>query len=235
MFKKSFARVLRFVAGKEVQDNGQAFQALWWVARLTSILCIGMFFVILGLCAVIVSMFPLKEVQPMLVTAQDKSQQIIKIEPLEKGAKGWELVAHQLARQYVKERETIDGHTELARWRLLTLFSSQELDQQFRAQMDIENPLSPLKKFKDRGIQRKINIIRSTSLAPRAPDMWEVEWESVDIDSKELTETKAYWVSVLSVEFIEQEVKVEDQYCNPIGFRVTHYTVDNRQLGENQC
>lgn len=235
MINRVLAVLFSFIAGGEVNDNGQAYQALWWVARLTSILCIGMFLVIMALSAVIIALFPLKEVKPMLLSAQDRTNQIVKIEPLEKEAKGWDLVVHNLVRQYVKDRETIDCHTEPYRWQRLALFTSIELEQLFRQQMDPENKHSPLKQFSERGIKRSVNIIRSTSLAPRAPDIWEVEWASVDLDSKEGTQSKAQWVSTLTLEFQEREVKLEDQFINPIGLSVTHYSVDNKQFrGEGE-
>ncbi len=217
---------------KKVIDNGQSYYAIWWVARASLISCIIEGLVIIALIIFLCSLFPLKEIRPMLLTTQDKANQVVKVEPLEKNTKGWDLLMEKLAQQYVLDRETIDCHTEQYRWQKLALFSSEELNASFAAQMTLKNPESPLKQFADNGITRTVHIVSSVGLGPSAPDLWQVEWGSVDTDSNTHHQTRGHWVSTLTVNIEERSVSAEDQYVNPIGFTVVHYSVSHKQMPE---
>jgi len=210
-------------------NTGQSYQALWWVARTTTIACIVLFLVNLSLAAVIWALIPLKEIKPMLFTSSTKANQVIHIEPLEKGTKGLELLMETLARQYVELRETFDFQTENYRWQKVCWFSSPELGDAFQYQMSKQASNSPFEQFKQRGFTRAINIISSTSLAPSAPNVWQVDWESLDRDPKTGLETRSLWISTITAECQERAVNLEDQYINPIGFTVIHYTVASKQ------
>ena len=209
-------------------DTGQSFYALWWVARTSSIGCIVLFLSNLTLAAIIWSLFPLKEIRPMLFSTTEKANQVVRIEPMEKGSQGFLLMMESLARQYVELRETFDFQSEPHRWKKVDGFSSTELSALFQQQMDPRESSSPCKQFKDRGITRSVNIISSVHLAPSAPDVWQVEWESIDQDPKTGLQTRGHWISTLTAACQTRAVNLEDQYLNPIGFTVIQYTVNTK-------
>ena len=78
-----------------------------WIARAFAI---GMF---LSLCLNVVlgiainALSPLIRVEPMLVTFKDHSEQLVKIEPFERGTSGFELMTESLVRDYVLSRHEI--------------------------------------------------------------------------------------------------------------------------------
>lgn len=78
-----------------------------WIARAFAI---GMF---LSLCLNVVlgvaigTLSPLVRVEPMLLTFKDRSEQIVKIEPFERGTSGFELMTEALVRDYVLSRHEI--------------------------------------------------------------------------------------------------------------------------------
>lgn len=209
-----------------MENTGQSFRAIWWVARTTSIACMVLFLTNIATISVIYVMLPLKEIKPMLFSTQDKVNQVVHIEPLEKGTRGRDLLMETLARQYVELREVFDFQTESTRWQKAYWFSSEELGRSFQAQMGEQD--SPYEQFKQRGITRSVIIKNSASVGPSAPNVWLVEWESVDRDPKTGSETHGFWTSTISAECIDRAVNLEDQYVNPIGFSVTHYTVSNQ-------
>ncbi len=209
-----------------MEDTGQSYRAIWWVARTTSIACIVLFLTNIASISVIFSMLPLKEIKPMLFSTQDKVNQVVHIEPLEKGMRGYDLLMETLARQYVELREVFDFQTESIRWQKAYWFSTEELGHSFQAQMSGQN--SPYEQFKQRGITRSVIIKNSASVGPSAPNVWLVEWESIDRDPKTGTENHGYWTSTITAECVERAVNLEDQYLNPIGFSVSHYTVSNQ-------
>lgn len=210
-------------------NTGQSYIALWWVARTTTITCIVLFLVIIALTAVICALVPLKEIKPMLFTTEAKTNQVVHIEPIEKGTQGLDLLMETLARQYVELRETFDFQTEELRWKKVFWFSSTELGEAFHYQMTKQGSNSPFEQFKQRGITRSVNIINSANLAPSAPNVWQIDWESIDRDPKTGAEVRALWVSTITAETQKRVVNFDDQYINPIGFTVMHYTVASKQ------
>ena len=162
----------------------------------------------------------------MLFSTQNQANQVVHIEPLEKGTKGRALLMETLSRQYVELRETFDFQTDVGRWQKAFWFSSEELGHSFQSQMGAQD--SPYAQFKQRGITRSVIIKNSAAVGPSAPNVWIVEWESIDRDPKTGTEHHGFWLSTITADCVERMVNLEDQYLNPIGFSVTHYTVSNQ-------
>jgi type IV secretion system protein VirB8 len=204
----------------------QEHQKLAWLCRLLMIYASTVTFLVVVLLVGLMMVFPLKQPLPMLVTAAAKSDQVVLIEPIQRNSKGVDLLLETLARQYVLLREPLDFQTEGLRWSQLAYFSSTDLMRSFQQQMDIHNPKSPYMEFQRQSVIRQVTILSSASLAPSAPNVWQVEWESLDRDmqTNELLARKV-WVSTLTASCIEQETIFKDQYLNPVGFTVSHYRV----------
>jgi type IV secretion system protein VirB8 len=175
----------------------------------------------------LISLFPLKEVQPMLISLSDKANQIIKVEPLERTVPGFEIMMEKLSRHYIILRESFDLISEEKRYQELAQFSSDELNTAFWEVINPEKEKSPLKQRLEKGISRSVIIKHCTSLAPDAPNTYQVEWESEDRQNNEVVE-RAHWVSTLTVDLDKSETTYEHQYLNPIGFKVTHYNLTRK-------
>jgi type IV secretion system protein VirB8 len=204
----------------------QEHQKLAWLCRLLMIYASTVTFLVVVLIVALMMVFPLKQPLPMLVTAAAKSDQVVLIEPIQRNSKGVDLLLETLARQYVLLREPLDFQTESLRWSQLAYFSSNDLMRSFQQQMDSHNPKSPYMEFQRQSVIRQVTILSSASLSPSAPNVWQVEWESLDRDmqTNELLARKV-WVSTLTASCIEQETIFKDQYLNPVGFTVSHYRV----------
>jgi type IV secretion system protein VirB8 len=204
----------------------QEHQKLAWLCRLLMIYASTVTFLVVVLLVALMMVFPLKQPLPMLVTAAAKSDQVVLIEPIQRNSKGVDLLLETLARQYVLLREPLDFQTESLRWSQLAYFSSNDLMRSFQQQMDSHNPKSPYMEFQRQSVIRQVTILSSASLSPSAPNVWQVEWESLDRDmqTNELLARKV-WVSTLTASCIEQETIFKDQYLNPVGFTVSHYRV----------
>ena len=207
--------------------TGHAYRTAKWLTHyaVTAALILGL--VCMGLMGVIFALMPLREVRPFLVMTQDRSDQVIRIEPLVLSKKANHMLLDSMVRHYVLLREPIDLQSEPHRWGKVLKFSHEPLAKAFYDLYKQENPQSPFKKFKQEGITRSVVILSSASLAPSAPDVWQVEWDSIDKkDTQEIG--RARWVSTLTISLSKQEISYEDQYLNPIGFEVTHYTVSKK-------
>ena len=202
----------------------ESYKAAQTTARLSTICAVVLGLTVIALICLIIVLFPLKEVQPMLVTLKDKGEQVVRIEPLERNEKAQILLMETLSRQYVSLRETIDLQTEEVRWKHLSLMTGSQLNEEFMSLMKPENQDSPFKKRQEEQVTREIQILSSTSLAPSAPNIFQVEWISRDRHKGQII-GQGHWISTLTVSLEPHEVSLEDQYINPIGFTVTHYTL----------
>ena len=90
--------------------------------------------------------------------------------------------------------------------------------------MKLENKESPLLQYQERDIRRQVYILSSNSLAPRANDIWQVEWEAIDINAKnqKIINRKVY-VSTITVEVRANKSAMEESIINPTGFTVVNY------------
>ncbi len=205
-------------------ESFEAYRAARQVARLTTIISVALAAAVIALVVLLMAMFPLKQVQPMLVTIKDNGEQVVRIEPIDKNVKALEQLKETLARQYVQLRETFDLQTEPNRWRQMSLMSSEELSHDFQELMNPNTASSPFKKRAEEKTTRSVRILSSASLAPSAPDIYQVEWVSEDWHKGQMI-GREQWLTTMTVSLEERAFEYEDQYINPIGFTVNHYTV----------
>jgi type IV secretion system protein VirB8 len=182
----------------------------------------------IGFTGMFLVLFPLKEIQPMFLNVTDKANQVVKIEPIEKTVKGFDLLQEKLARHYVILRESFDLNTEEQRYREVEKFSSPELWDAFWSLVNPESTDSLLKKRQEKKMTRTVIVHSCSSLAPDAPNTYQVEWESIDHQDGAET-ARGRWISTLTVELQPSETSFADQYINPIGFKVIRYSIQTTE------
>ena len=205
-----------------------AFRSYQHLSRVLLMAVIALSLGNIGLMGMFLVLFPLKEIQPMFLNVTDKANQIVKVEPIEKTVQGFDLLQEKLARHYVVLRETFDLITEEQRYHEIEKFSSNELWNAFWVLMNPERSDSPIRKRQEKKITRSVLIHSCASLAPEAPNTFQVEWESVDLQEGQET-ARGRWVSTLAVELQPTETSFTDQYLNPIGFKVVRYSVQKTE------
>lgn len=208
-------------------DTGHAYRTAQWVSHYAVGLAVVLGLVSLSLVGVIFYLLPLKEIRPYLVTTHSRSDQVIEIEPLHLSKKATTMLMDTLVRQYVMMREPIDFQSEPDRWDKVLKFSSDTLAKAFYELYKQENPQSPFIKFKKEDVTRSVIILSSTCLAPSAPDVWQVEWESIDKRGEEEI-GRNRWVSTLTVHLSKRELSHDEQYINPVGMEVQAYVVSRK-------
>ena len=206
----------------------QAYKSYQQITRTLFGLCIVLGLLCLSLGATIIGILPLKEVRPMLIAVSDESKKVIRIEPIKENIQGINLLTEKLVMHYVKQRETIDGITESSRYQEISNMTSKRVWDDYWNFVKLENPKSPLKTFFDNGIRREVHVKNCLSLHATASNTYRVEWTS--IDTKHGDEIKKQkWISTLAVSFEPQNVRVKDQYINPLGLKIIHYTVSKKE------
>jgi type IV secretion system protein VirB8 len=208
-----------------------AYRSYQYLTRILLMAVIALSLGNIGLTGMFLVMFPLKEIQPMFLNVTDKANQVVKVEPIEKSVKGFDLLQEKLARHYVMLRETFDLSTEEQRYQELEKFSSSELWNAFWPLVNPDSADSHLKKRQEKRITRSVIIHSCSSLAPEAPNTYQVEWESIDQQDTQET-SRGSWISTLTVELQPSETSYADQYINPIGFKVIRYSI--QMAGENK-
>ena len=231
VFKRA-AAVAGPAAPIERWDTGQAYRVALWTVRVLAVIACAEGLVIVFLAAAVMSLLPLKEVVPMLLTTGTKQDQIVRVEPFEIGMHGFDILAETMTRRYVELRETIDLQTEVRRWQEVAVLSSPDVFGEFRALMGRENKNSPFERMKAERITRAVNIIAVNVVYPPHPAepaaVYQVEFETVDYRLTQEIERRR-WVASLSVEYQPRAVRYEDRYVNPIGFQVVGYSVAKKE------
>lgn len=209
----------------------QAFRSYGHVTRLLMGICVGLGFLCMTLATVIVGLLPLKEIRPMLIGISDKNQQVVRIEPLKDNVQGIHLLIEKLLMHYVKQRETIDGITESARFQEVAYMTDKNLWADHWNTINPSNQKSPLKAFFDNNVRREVHVVRCVSLQASARNTYRIEWSSLDRRNGEEIKHQR-WVTTLVIAFEPTDVRVEDQYINPLGLKVIHYTIAKKEDNE---
>ncbi len=206
-------------------ETGHAYRTLYWICRLLGVCLLGSFIINFCFCMLFFDLFPLKKVEPLLVTFSPQTEQIVQIEPIATHTEGFALMVESLSREYVKLREDIDLQTEEMRWQKIFNFSAPEVFQAFKQLMSREGE-GLFSKRKNRGLTRHVSI-RSVATLSKLPYIVQVDWDSVDYENGVKTKVQS-WVSTLTIKFETHRVKFEERYHNPCGFYVTTYGVGEK-------
>lgn len=197
-----------------------------WIARAFAI---GMFLslclnVVLGLA--ISALSPLVRVEPMLVTFKDRSEQLVKIEPFQRGTDGFEQMTEALVRDYVLSRhEIVLDEAELRRrWGGRGMVAHRSSTEEYARFVAETAP--KYDEIRQRRLMRTVTVHRVSKIAD---GYWQVEFSTQDFLGGTTKVGEQRWVASLSVGYMPREVSWEDRYMNPLGFIVTGYSVTVEQ------
>ena len=193
-----------------------------WIARAFAI---GMF---LSLCLNVVqgvaigALSPLVRVEPMLVTFKDRSEQLVKIEPFERGTSGFELMTEALVRDYVLSRhEIVLDESELRRrWGGRGIVAHRSSSEEYARFVSETAP--KYDEIRQKRLMRTVTVHRVSKIAD---GYWQVEFATQDFLGGVTKIGEQRWVASLTVGYVTREVSWEDRYMNPLGFIVTGYSV----------
>ena len=215
--------------GRQI-ETGHAYRSLVWVSRLLGFGLLASILMNVTCSVLLMNVFPLKRIEPFLITMSPKTEQIVKIESFEDETQGFDLMTESQARNYVKLREEIDFQTESIRWEQVYWISSSAVFEIFKNLMNTEDGGVYLTR-KNRGLRRSVTIL-SVSTLSNDPRILQVEWQSNDFQEG-FEVLKKNWISTLTVKYEPQKVRFEDRYMNPLGFIVVAYGVTEKDTTED--
>ncbi len=194
-----------------------------WTARAYGIALYLSLLVNIALASAIFTLSPLKRVEPMLVTFSPKSEQVVRIEPFERGTKGFDLMTEKMVGEYVKIREEIlPDEREMSERYTNYIYNRTAADQFSIFQQTASKNFN---EFRTRRINRYVDII----VVNRQGTGYIVEYETTDIDYTGREVQKLSWQATLAVDYVEREIKFSEQYINPLGFTVTSYNTRQKR------
>jgi type IV secretion system protein VirB8 len=223
------------MAGKEIKMlyrkivSFNTFRSFKYLAHVLFSLNILQGLMNIAMVCFVMSLFPLKEIQPMLLSFTDHQNQVVRIQPFARSIEGRKLMTEKLVMRYVELREAIDGITDNQRTKEIHMYSDPPLYEAFRNLVKSDNPKSPVVEFYKKNMTRSVHVKRCLCLEPDAPNTYRIEWESIDYLHNQEVERKQ-WITTLTVKFEARDVKYEDQYMNPLGLTVTNYTISKKEF-----
>jgi type IV secretion system protein VirB8 len=193
-----------------------------WIARAFAI---GMF---LSLCLNVVlgmaigGLAPLVRVEPMLLSFKDRSEQLVKIEPFQRGSSGFELMTEMLVRDYVLSRHEIllDEGEMRRRWGGHGLVAHRSSSEEYARFVAETAP-----RFEALHQARLVRTVSVHRVSKIADGYWQVAFSTQDMTEGRNKIGEERWVASLTVAYVPREVSWEDRYMNPLGFIVTDYSV----------
>lgn len=174
------------------------------------------------LALALVTLLPLKTVQPYVVTVDRQTGEVQLATTLTRArlSENEAIIQAQLA-NYVRVRETFDPTDLQANYRRVQLMSAPDVGRAYVASMAASNPLSPLRRMAS-GETLAIRI-KSVSLLGSGSAL--VRFDADRTQPNGLKTTTPY-ISALSFGFSDRPLREADRFDNPLGFQVIRYRRD---------
>jgi type IV secretion system protein VirB8 len=181
------------------------------------------------LAIALVLLLPLKTTVPYTLLVDRQTGHVEALAPLER-----ETVAPDAALtrsflvQYVIARESFDIDSLQDDYRKVALWSTGEARSRYLAQMQANNPASPLSYLPKRATVR----VEIASVSSLAANRSLVRFTTVRADPGGQQQPPQHWAAVVSYRFSGAEMSAADRLLNPLGFQVTRYRRDAETLPE---
>ncbi|MHA1539011.1 MAG: VirB8/TrbF family protein [Alphaproteobacteria bacterium] len=195
-----------------------------WILRVFAIAFGVSMALNIALAYVAIVMFPLKKVEPFLVTFREKDQQLVQVMPMQKTMAGFDIMTEGLIRQYLSLTEEIMPNEEVMKKRWggvswVAQYSAQDVYLKFN-----RRAMPAMKEFVERNWSRVVTI---NSLEQVAPGFWNVDYETTVLDDlgEAVMPENQRWIASLTVTFQQRRVSYEESLLNPFGFTVTAFGV----------
>lgn len=196
----------------------------WRLALRTAWICAG----ILGLVALaeaiaIMTMLPLKTVEPYTLLVDRQTGYVQALKPMDREALAPDkALTRSMLAQYVIARESFDIDSLKEDYRKVTLWSSGEARERYIALMQASNPVSPLARLPRRAVlSTEIRAISSLG-----PQTILVRFATRRIDQGGQEQAPQLWQAVVTYRFAAGAMSAADRLTNPLGFQVLRYRRD---------
>lgn len=210
---------------QEVKSLNKSFYSAWWVSRVSTIVMLAVTCVALSQAALLLWLFPLKEVKHVLLTAYNKDTQVIEIKPIGNNSKGQHKLMELYSKQFIVDLHTVDGQTEAIRYKKLITMTEEDVKDYVVKTLDMENQNATAKKLIADGITRSVVIRDCQDLSPEAPNTFRISWKLLELEKDTHVQKRTYFVSLVKAKSKVKTLSVEEEDLNPIGYTVIGYSI----------
>jgi len=208
-----------------------AHRRLAWMLRLVSMICIGLFMVVLVLVSAISELVPLQKVQMGLVRIEERDGRavpvdpasLVRVLPITRETPGFDLMMEAFVRRYARVLLEIDGVSQGERMREANIHSDTDWWKRFMTERKAE-----IDKAIDSGLTRSI-VVESADRISMRDNVGKYAVDFVQIDKRggkevETRKVRAY----LAVTSRPHTVRESEKFENPLGLRVLDVALKER-------
>ena len=182
------------------------------IAGLLALLCI----------VALISLTPLKTVEPYVVKEDSKSGLVTVLKPMrEEGITAGEALRKYFLAQYIRAREIFDPADIQHAYQTVMLLSDIDVGREYDRWINSDNPKSPVAVYGAKKTKRLVSIRSITFLTPATAQVRFTAIEKLDT-----SERPSYWIATLQFRFVQNSADEEERLINPVGFKVTSYRID---------
>lgn len=202
-----------------------AHRRLAWMLRLSAGTNVVLACALTASMAAFSTLLPLKTTEIALVRHDNRSDQLIRIEPLTRDVPGFALAMEWMARRYVRLLLEIDSVTQDERLRQAFIYSDTAVYKRFKAD---RIDTGELKKALDSGLVRSIEIETAEQLQSLGrAQKWAVDFIQRDMRGGKQLEAKRLR-ALLTMTTRPETVRAEDRFENPLGITITDFVLKER-------
>ncbi|MBI1276436.1 hypothetical protein GC177_10790 [bacterium] len=227
LFKKKTTSQDMLAPGKHLSD-----QKNWYADRYQAMVVqrnILALVTLISLVATLISalsvslLTPLKSVQPFVIQVDEKSGMTQVVTPLSrKELESQKELAQYFVIKYVRAREAYDAALYTENYKTVRLMSEAKIAEEYKKLFNSNNPQSPSNLY-GQEIKRVINVRSFQFTGDNSAQVRiRVTLEGDTVINKDPVD----YIVWVSYEFQALELTAEQRYINPVGFKVTSYTVD---------
>lgn len=191
--------------------------------RVLGWICFALLGTIIALVIGILSLFPLKEKELVIVQLDPANNSRYILAKADEAIQSNAALISSMIRIYVNDRETVDKISEGERYARVQAMSTDTVFKAFESYY-ANKDVSPL--FQE-GLKRAIQITNDRSLAD---GIHQVEFTRIDTQERGLSPTVATkWVAMMKYGFADRKGTIEDKLLNPLGIFIVEYSLTKRQ------
>lgn len=167
---------------------------------------------------------PLKSVQPFVIQVDDKSGLTQVVKPLtDKDIMSTQALKGYFVAKYVRARESYDEINYEDNFTSVRIMSDPIIFKEYQKFMAPDNETSPIVLFGRTG-QRVVDILSLTIVNDNAAQVRMI----IKPEGKPNKSLQPVNIIIwLTFEFVPMDLTEKERYINPVGFRVTSYTIDD--------
>lgn len=190
--------------------------------RVLGYICFTLIAIILALVIAIISLFPLKTKELVLVQLDPATNNRYLLAKADEALQSIPNLISTILRTYVVDREKINQVDEALRYVRVQAMSNEYV---FKAFTDIYSNKESSPLYQE-GLKRDIQITNDRSLAE---GIHQVEFTRIDTQEKTHAQVTTKWVAQMTYGFADRKGSIEDKLLNPLGIFVVQYSLTKRQ------